>query len=192
MKNNLYKIVFDIVMFIILLFLYFINITGNMLHEIFGLILMGCTIFHLGYNYKWITKIRNFKLSTNLINVALLVSFILLAITGIRASHSLFTFAEKADGIYIKLHLIVSLITILLIGIHIFLHRKLIKSVFTKQMKLNGKLGKVLFITFILLSISFVSFSTYRLLPKILDDKDQNIENKNDDNGDMTKEDEKK
>ena len=165
-------------MLVIFPFLYFVNITGNMWHKILGLVLIGFIIIHLGYNYKWFTKIKKFKLSTNLINIGLLISFIALAITGIRASHSLFTFAEKAGDIYIKLHIIFALLSIVLIAMHIFLHRKFIKVVFTKQMKLDGVLGKVVLTVFMLLSVLFVAFSTYRSVPKIIDSKDQSTENK--------------
>ena len=178
MKKNLYKIMFDILMLVIFPFLYFVNITGNMWHEILGLVLIGFIIIHLVYNYKWIAKIRNFKLSTNLTNIGLLGSFIVLAITGIRASHSLFTFTEKAGDIYIKLHLIFALISILLITIHIFLHRKFIKGIFTKQMKIQDKIGKTLFVFFILASVLFIACATYRAIPKIIDGKSQNTENK--------------
>jgi hypothetical protein len=177
MKKNLYKIIFDTVMLFIIPFLYFVNITGNLVHEILGLILIAFVVVHLGYNYKWISKMRNFKLTTNIINIALLISFAIIAITGIRASHSLFTFSEKADDIFIKLHLIFGMVSIVLVGIHIFLHWKLIKVIFTKQIILDDKIAKSVFIVFLIFSLVFVSFATYEIVPKILSDKNQNTEN---------------
>jgi len=177
MKKSLYKIIFDTVLLSMIPFLYFVNITGNLVHEILGLILISFVIIHLGYNYKWIVRIRKFKISTNIINIALLISFVIIAITGIRASHSLFTFGEKADDIFIKLHLIFAMFSLALVGIHIFLHRKLIKVIFTKQIILNEKIAKTVFIVLMFFSLVFVSFATYEIVPKIFSDKNQNTEN---------------
>ena len=81
----------------------------------------------------------------------------------------------------------------MLIGIHIFLHRKFIKGIFTKQLKLNGKLGKTLFVVFILASVLFITFSTYRAIPKIIGGKDQSTNSKGMNNEEhKTKDDEKK
>ena len=52
-------------------------------------------------------------------------------------------------------------------------------------MRLDGKVDKIVFIIVILSSILFVSFAMYRSVPKIVDAKNQNTENKSVNNEDQ-------
>jgi hypothetical protein len=131
--NNLFKIAFDLVMLVLLSGIYCLHSTGMAFHEYAGLAIFVLFIIHLAYNYKWIINVGK-KLFINSISVRikimyavdllLLISFILIGISGIMISHIVFKL-EKMP-LWRPIHSSVSAISLILLAVHIGLHGKMI------------------------------------------------------------------
>ena len=123
----------------------------------------------------------------DLINIILLISFIVILVTGIRTSHSLFWSSTKAPDYVLTLHIVFSLVVLVLVIIHALMHIKVIKLVFNK-MKTVGKSATLVGISVIF----FVAISSIvvDVIPRIVNPKDEfKI---HDDNQNATKNDEEK
>lgn len=164
MKKNSLKIVIDIIMTVILLSMYNKKAISMEYHEIGGLFLIGLFIIHNLLNWSWIKNISlrltDKKLPVRskicwIINFFLLVSFILIAISGIFISKTVLINISGDIVLWKSIHYFVSALAIILIGIHIGLHWNYLKGFVTNKIKLPVKFGKILgttLIAFLLIS----------------------------------------
>jgi hypothetical protein len=140
--NNLFKILFDLVMLVLLAGIYCVHSTGMAFHEYAGLAIFVFFIIHLMYNYKWIVNAGK-KLFANSISVRikimytvdllLLISFILIGISGIMISHIVFKL-EKMP-LWRPVHSISSASALILLALHIGLHGKMIANTIKSKIK---------------------------------------------------------
>ena len=164
MKKNRFKIILDIIMAIMLFSMYNKKTVSMEYHEIGGLFLIGLFIIHNVVNWSWIKNIslklteKNLPVKSKIcwiINFLLLVSFILIAISGIMISKTVLINITGDIVLWKSIHYFVSALAIILIGIHIGLHWNYLKCCITKKVKLPAKLGKILgttLIAFLLIS----------------------------------------
>lgn len=138
------KLLLDLVMFIVLALLFRKNNFGMKFHEIAGLIIFGVFVLHIILNWRWVYRVtscffnKDIKVRTRiswLINLALLICFILIGLSGIFISKVLFNFSVK--GNWKVIHFFCSAISIILVGIHLGLHLKMILSIIFNKLKLN-------------------------------------------------------
>jgi len=153
MRKHWMKLTIDLIMAIVLFTLFSIRSTGLNFHEIAGLVIFGVTIVHLLLNWRWIVSFtkRLFATTTPIkirvgygLNVLLLISFVMITLSGIMLSKvvfaDLFTESDNAKTV----HYFFSAFSLLLIGIHIGLHWPFIKAMLSRVIKLPFVLSKTL------------------------------------------------
>ena len=156
-------------------------------HEIGGLALFGLFILHLIFNYRWIIGVTKkvFSKSLNaktrigyIVNFLLLVSFTLVCISGIFISKELFRF--NSGMIWKTIHYSSAAAALILTGIHIGLHLKMILSFIKKRIKLSAPVGKaigllcsVVLIVFGIYSIGTTSFARWLSMPFMMSSTQQ-------------------
>lgn len=126
------KIILDIIMIIIMLLLMNLQVTGLNIHEILGIIIFALFIIHKVLNKKWITAMsknifnKNIKPKTKVmywLDVILLIILTINVLTGILISKCILTnITVNNVELTTNIHNIVSIISIILIAIHLSFH----------------------------------------------------------------------
>lgn len=161
-----FKIVIDVAMSIVLFICMSYQFTGQTNHEIAGAVMLVLFILHHILNIRWFQGLVKEKRSSgkcnygrgflNVIDFALLVTMLLLMISGIRMSRTVFAFVKLEFiglGMARNLHMLSSHLGFLLMGIHIGLHFGMIKNMIRKMLKIrNDNVAR----TWILRGIDFV------------------------------------
>ena len=133
-KKNLIKIVIDIAMLVIMLLEHSKVYTGQLLHEIFGIILFVLFISHNILNINFYKGIMNGKYTTRrwitlFINIVFLLCMIMTITLGIPISGEVFKNLNLNGNMTIrKLHTIFGYWDIILLSFHLGLHLKMIIS----------------------------------------------------------------
>jgi len=141
--SNFSKIVFDLVMVVLLAAVYCAQPTGIPVHEYIGLAIYLFFIIHLAYNYKWIINVGKSLFTKTvgirikfiyIIDILLLISFIIIGLSGIMISHIIFKIGKMP--VWRPLHTIISAISIVLLSIHIGLHGDMIINAVKTKIRL--------------------------------------------------------
>ena len=168
MKKNMWKMILDIVMILILVLLYNSHVANLIFHELTGLIVCGLFIVHCFLNRKWLIGISRKFFTASLpfktrfgyvINLFLLITFTMLIVSGINTSQVLFP-ANATGGIWRGLHHQAGAISILLVGIHLGLHWGFILHMAKKTFPLSAKIALKISP---LLVVAIVLFGSYHL-----------------------------
>jgi hypothetical protein len=147
--NGFSKVLFDLFMLLFFAVVYCAQSTGIPIHEYVGLSIFVLFTFHLGYNHKWIVNVgkRFFDKTISIrikfmyiIDFLLVISFILIGFSGIMISRVIFKIGEVS--LWRPVHAIISAISIVLLGIHIGLHGKMIINVVKTKIKLSFSIVK--------------------------------------------------
>ncbi len=176
MRTHWIKIIIDIVMAVILFTLFSIASTGLSFHEIVGLVIFGVVIIHLALNWRWIVSFtkRLFSKTTPTkirigygLNVLLLISFVLITLSGIMMSKVVFkdVFTESDNAKTV--HYFFSALSLILVGLHLGLHWAFLKAMFKRIIKLPPQFNKVLGGLMVLVIFAFGAYSltTSSLIP---------------------------
>lgn len=136
------KRVIDICMTVSLLFLMAYQVTGEVLHEWMGMGMTALVIVHQILNRKWYSavfkgKYNPYRIMTTAVNILLLLSFAMTALSGMFMSgHAVpFMYGMVPASLARKMHLAMSHWSFVLMGLHIGLHI----PVMTAKMKIEGK-----------------------------------------------------
>lgn len=173
------KFVLDILMFVVFIIVMSFPVFPKLLHEVFGVTLSIIICLHLFWNRFWFSSI--FKGQQNIrrflptiINILLIFSILAVVITGVCLSNYLFKSVipiDLARNVTIhQIHVSISYLTLILIGLHFGLHLKAqcerLKN--TLNLRINPKLIPLVSIIIVLLGIyaSFLNRLGDRLLMK--------------------------
>ena len=125
-----------------LLFLMAYQVTGEVLHEWMGMGMTALVIVHQILNRKWYSavfkgKYNPYRIMTTAVNILLLLSFAMTALSGMSMSgHAVpFMYGMVPASLARKMHLAMSHWSFVLMGLHIGLHI----PVMTAKMKIEGK-----------------------------------------------------
>lgn len=131
-KKNIVKYFLDFLMTIVFILMFNKLVLGMAFHEIGGLALGAAIIIHIILNWKWVMGVTKKILSKDLpvktrigyiLNILLLVCFLIIIIAGIFISKVVFNgLFQTGTMIWKNLHISVSYIALILIGIHVGLH----------------------------------------------------------------------
>lgn len=167
MKNKLpLKLLFDGILLILLTLMYSKTAISMEFHEIGGLVLFGLFVFHLIFNFRWIVGVTKKLFSKSLpaktrigyiVNFLLVVSFALVCISGIFISKTLFQL--NAGMIWKTVHYTSASVALVLIGVHVGLHIKMIASFLKKKIKFPILAGKVIGIICLTALLAFGVYS---------------------------------
>ncbi|MHB8064428.1 MAG: DUF4405 domain-containing protein [Ruminiclostridium sp.] len=168
MKKNIIKIMLDLVMAVILVLLFNSHVSSMAFHEIAGLFICVLFIIHCLLNRKWITAITEKFFSKSLpprvrfgyiINLLLLISFLLIIISGIKTSQVLFPSANAKDSPWRNVHHFFAGISIILVGIHLGLHWNFVSNMLNKMIRVPKRISKPLSMIFLLIVLVFGVYS---------------------------------
>lgn len=165
------KIILDIVMFIMFLFLMFTNITGVLIHEILGIVIFILVILHIVINRKWLfsisKNIKNKNIKTKfkimcIIDWLMTIIIFIITISGMILSTDLFSFIPNNNyNLSYNIHLYLSDMEIIIMFIHLGLH---LNEVYKKL-----KIDNITFYVKLTVSILTIigSFFVYRDVLKV-------------------------
>lgn len=156
MKRNTWKLLIDVIMIILFLIMYKKRIISVGFHEIIGLLIFLIVLIHLFFNRKlFITATKKFgKIKTKtklryIVDLALLIDFILMIITGIMISKVLFNFGYF--GIWKFIHNFLCGFALILVGIHCGIEWDTFYAMIRKIIKIPKNIAKPLGIIFAIL-----------------------------------------
>jgi hypothetical protein len=98
------KFILDAILLVLFAAMCNTNATGTMLHEVLGILYILLIGAHLILNRKWLSALSSGKLKARkavsgaIVNALLCANLIVICATGVRVSHYLFRFAEKAPS----------------------------------------------------------------------------------------------
>lgn len=139
MKN---KLLLDVVMLILLLFLMAYPVTNPLIHEILGIVILICFVIHHLLNRKWYQTLMKGKLSLIkkvyiFINFILLIDILVIFLSGLTMSKLLPFLNFMSIGMARKAHMMATYWGFILMAIHLGLHLQImlvkIKKYISKQ-----------------------------------------------------------
>jgi hypothetical protein len=159
--DNRIKIIFDFIMLILLIMVYGVSATGITFHEIAGMIIFIMFFIHLAYNDKWIINVtkrmfdKTFSLKLrfmNIVDMLLLLMFLSVGISGVMISKVLFNIGIVYIWRYV--HIFSSGFSVILLGIHIGLHGKMIINAIKNMIHIHNGICKTFSIIVFVIIIS--------------------------------------
>lgn len=159
MKKNTIKKIVDILMLVLMLLEYSKIYTGQLLHEIFGIELLGLFIIHNVLNinfYKTLFKgkYNAQRLITTFIDLSFLLCMLFTIILGVPISEKIFSFLNLNGNMTIrKLHTIFGYWGLIILAIHLGLHFKMIFAKLKSRIKEKKILKIIIFIIQIIIII---------------------------------------
>ncbi len=152
------KIALDVVMCVLLIFLYKAKVLTLTYHEVVGVGILLIFLVHCIFNRKWIAtntkKLfdRSIPARTRFsywVTVLLVVCFLLIVLSGVVISKILFK--EFIAGlnlddtsVFRTIHLFCSALSLILVGIHLGLYWNMVKGFFAKRIHIAAKVAKPL------------------------------------------------
>lgn len=167
MKKNSLKLLLDLAMLIVLVLMFKKTAISLSFHEIGGLALLGAFVFHLILNHKWITGVTKKLFSKTLptktrlgyiVDALLLVSFILIGLSGIFISKIVFHL-NGGGMAWRTVHDAAAAVLLILMGVHLGLHAGFIGSVILKIMPVPKKPAAILGIILAVVVIGYGFYS---------------------------------
>lgn len=162
--KKVFKIIIDVLMIIFMLLEYSKIYTGQLLHEIIGIVLLVLFVIHNFLNinfYKNIFKGKyNFlRTFTTIINLSFLICMLFTIILGIPISNEVFNGLNLKSNITTrKLHTILGYWSLVILSIHLGLHYKVIFAKLNNRISKNQILKLVLYIIELLIVILGIKF----------------------------------
>lgn len=154
-KKNSIKWMIDVCMTVLLLCLMAYQVTGEQAHEWIGMGMTLLVIIHQVLNRKWYAaifkgKYHAYRIVTTAVNVLLLLSFVLTAFCGMSMSGYAvpFLYGMAKVSFARRMHLSMSHLAFLLMGLHLGLHIPLM----TAKMKLSDRKKTVISAIFCLIA----------------------------------------
>lgn len=166
--NKKTKIILDIVMTLLLVLMCNKMVLGLAFHEIGGLCLIFLFIIHNIYNWNWTkgatkgllkNKLSKKAVFSYFINFLLALSLLMIAISGILISKTIFTDISSNNIIWKGIHIGTGALAVILIGVHIGLHwNSVVKRIaIFKKLALIKKILISSILVFIILTGGFFS-----------------------------------
>ena len=146
------KIVIDILMFILMLLEYSKLYTGQLLHEVFGILLLILFILHNILNIKFYKGLLKGKynlqrITITVINFLLLMCLLFAIILAIPISESIFKFLNLSVNMTVrKLHTIFGYWSLILMSIHLGLNLKILSAKIKNKVKERKIIKIILYI----------------------------------------------
>ena len=178
------KLIIDLILFISTIFLMNYAFTGNFFHEVLGLVMFGFATYHKYKNNSWLKMVfkqiknKEFKLKfiiNYLVDYILWILLLLITITGITMSQSLFAFIPLTIQNEYQIHTTTAILFIVFVVIHTLLHLKLITTFIETKFKIKNKKSLKFILLFIIIALSILGFKDQ--IDKLTYKNSQKIEN---------------
>ncbi len=167
---NVFKIVLDLIMAVLLVLMYNAKVINLEFHEIGGLFAGFLVLVHIVINWKWVASVSRKIFSKNLahklrfgyiINLLLLLSMVLVIVSGIFISKVVFTGLAIHGGNWKMLHYTSAASLLILVGIHLGLHWGFVMGMFKRFNKFPAAAAKPICILLAAIIILFGSYTMY-------------------------------
>lgn len=161
------KISLDVVMFLILIVMYNSKVISLNFHEIAGLGVFSLFLIHCMLNLKWVTsaakkffsKVSTTKLRIkSILNLLLFISFLMIIVSGIMISKIIFHI-DNSSFIWKTLHYFFSALSLLILGIHIGLHKNYIFRLLFNRIHLSTKITRPFCVVCLAFFVAFGGYS---------------------------------
>lgn len=160
-----FKIIIDILLFVVTFLLVNIEITGNLIHEILGITMAILLLIHIVTNWNWIKSVtKNFKRVNKktkvmyVVNLLTMIVYFGAILFGVIISHELFKFETSSNYKFVITHIIFGRLAIVVMLLHVGMY---LDRMFSKVK--NKKIKAILYIIYIILSILISAYSIYTL-----------------------------
>lgn len=138
-----FKIIIDILLFIVTISLFDIGLTGNLNHEILGVTLGILVTIHIVLNFKWIKyvsqNLKNVNIKTKIMyitNIFIMLIYLGSIICGALISAEIFNFKMSSNLFIVISHLILGRLAIIAMFIHLGLHLdRILTKIKSKKLK---------------------------------------------------------
>lgn len=140
-KKTIFKMIIDVLMLILMILEFSKLYVGQLLHEVFGITLFILFIIHNVLNINFYKNIFKGKYTlvrtiSTIVNILFLICMLLTIILGIPISHELFKGLNLNGNITTrKLHTILGYWNLVLLGIHLGFHFKIIFAKLRNKIK---------------------------------------------------------
>lgn len=164
------RLALDVLMMLALVLLYKAKVLTLMYHEVMGIGILLVFLLHCIFNRGWIAantkKLFDPKLLARTkfsywISVALVLSFLIIVISGVFISKILFRgmFDGMDMSIFRTLHYFFSAVSLILVGIHLGIYWPMVKGFVRKHCKISEKATKPLCYLALILVVAFGVYS---------------------------------
>lgn len=133
-----------IIMTIGFILMFHLNITGISFHEIGGLVVLTLFLFHMGTYLRWVISIttrlfqKRLRMRTRInyiVDMLLLACVFFIGTSGVLMSRVLFPSISSFSMVYRNMHRVSAFVILILSGVHLALHMKLIISKLKSMIK---------------------------------------------------------
>lgn len=144
-RKLILKLTLDVIMTVLMLVLFAYPVTGNLIHEVIGIVLFALFALHLVLNRAWYRSLLKKKttLAARLslaVNLLLTADMLLLLITSVGISHTAFAFLNLiAPSWMVQAHITSAYWGLVLLSVHIGLHWGMILNAARKMTGIQGK-----------------------------------------------------
>jgi len=167
-KKVMFKIMIDIVMTVLLLFLMARQITGDTAHEWLGASMFILWITHNVLNIKWYShlfkgKYTLYRIVQSIINSLLLLSMVGTMVSGVILSREVFAFLPVSGGTAIarSLHILSVYWCFVLTALHLGLHWNMIIGMIRKATGSASSKTALVFLRIVAAAIAIYGFSAF-------------------------------
>lgn len=160
-----FKILIDVILFIVTILLFDIELIGNLNHEILGIAISILILIHIILNFKWIKQVtKNFKKVNSktkvmyVVDVFTMLIYLGAIICGIMISDKIFNF-HMGSNLYMMLsHLIFGRLAIIIMFIHLGMHLdRLLNKIKSSKFK------RIIYIIYIIIILLILIYLIYTL-----------------------------
>ena len=150
-KKTVVKVALDVLMIVVIALMYRKQALGLAFHEIGGLLLIAVFFVHKGLNFEWIrrvtVKLRTADSRTRLmwiVDALMLVAFLIVGVSGVMISKVAFPGLAVQGGPWKALHYGCAALSLILVGVHLGLHYRYLKGIFSRWIRLPRAVAAVL------------------------------------------------
>ena len=150
-KKTVVKVALDVLMIVVIALMYRKQALGLAFHEIGGLLLIAVFFVHKGLNFEWIrrvtVKLRTADSRTRLmwiVDALMLVAFLVVGVSGVMISKVAFPGLAVQGGPWKALHYGCAALSLILVGVHLGLHYRYLKGIFSRWIRLPRAVAAVL------------------------------------------------
>lgn len=160
-----FKIIIDILLFIITILLFDIELIGNLNHEILGISISVLIVIHIILNFKWIKQVTKNLTKTNtktkimyVVDIFTMLIYLVSIICGILISNKIFNFHNSSNLGLMLTHIIAGRLAIIIMFIHLGLHLdRIFKKLKSKKIKL------LIYVVYVIIVLLIASYFIYTL-----------------------------
>lgn len=162
-RQLLVRLSLDLVMVVLILLSFAYQLTGNMLHELIGFVLLFLAIVHNLLNWRWYAALLKGKYNARrliggMVNSLLLAISVLLFMSGIMNSDVL-SFVNKTDeSVFTRqFHAWAAYWILILASVHLGMHWKMVMAEIRKMVRMTGT-SRIGAIVLRIMAVTIVAF----------------------------------